>query len=794
MSFSSKISQATSVKSLFKKAREERRRRTLKETRRRRLFETLEDRQMLDAASLLPEAITIADANSYHYAFEGKPIDLVDAGTIEGLTPSFVEGSQVAFTIMKTSTSGATSSLGEVVIQLFSSGSDAPNSSSRFIQLCLDEYYDGLTFHRIIPGFMFQGGSSDGYGFEGSGLGPIADEHSDVLTHSGRGMVAYANSGSNTSDAQFYITFGPAEWLDGGYNVFGYVVDGYDVVDAMEQAATHTIDHPTRTYRNAQGELVPYPVQDYPVETYTISNMRMVGSDDVANGALRIVADENASGKTKISFTSNLADDALSFQETTVYVGQEGLSQYVAEALAKTSFEFVAGQTVSASLPSEYGGYDIQYTITPATTPDGYSIISTDPTNANFSLVSTPAAGQYTTLTVKATLENGLTASVNQPVFISPSKPTVALQSSADTKVGDLNDGVKIISSNLADSALDIAVSFSALDPGTTTEAPINVFVDGTEYAYTVKSHNYNSETKIDSYVLTLQLRDNQALADGMHTLSVREFIPIDRVTPYERLYSESVLYDVMVDTQPLSFVESTKTFDINVGEWGVYQLNTNKADEDGVERSDIKFSLANPDAGPRFISLTEDGVFGWDGVLTDDAGVYYVDVVATDALGNRATATLTLNVGFVPIFNDVDPLSVETGQKLDATISAYVPSAETVGMKYELVGDFKPSGMTINASTGNVTWDVPANYITNPKIRSTQTEIVVKATSQLIHADGTIVDGYSTEKTVPLTIVNSNFDDDASAPVWSNVSDQTTQPGAAFQLAVHATADGAAG
>ncbi|MBQ9813407.1 MAG: peptidylprolyl isomerase [Thermoguttaceae bacterium] len=794
MSFSSKISQAASVKSLFKKAREERRRRTLKESRRRRLFEALEERQMLDAASLLPEVITIADANSYHYAFEGKARDLVDEGTIEGLTPSFVEGSQVAFTIMKTSTNGATSSLGEVVIQLFSSADEAPNSSSRFIQLCLDDYYEGLTFHRIIPGFMFQGGSSDGYGFEGSDLGPIADEYSDVLTHSGRGMVAYANSGSNTSNAQFYVTFDSADWLDGGYNVFGYVVSGYDVIDAMEQAETHTIDHPTKTYRNAQGEIVPYPVQDYPVETYTITNMHMVGSADVANGALRIVANENASGKTKISFTSSLADDALKFQETTVYVGQEGLSRYVAEALAKTSFELVAGETVSASLPVKYGDYDIQYTITPATTPDGYSITSTDSSNANFSLVTTPAAGQFTTLTVKATLANGLTASVDQPVFISPSKPTVALQSSGDTKVGDLNDGVKIISSDLADSALDIAVSFAGLNPGAATEAPINVFIDGSEYAYTVKSHNYDSETKIDSYVLTLQLKDYQALDDGMHALSVREFIPIDRVTPYERLYSESVIFDVLVDTQPLSFVESETTIDINVGDWGALQLNTNKADEFGVERSDIAFSLANPEAGPRFISLSEDGVFSWDDVVTDDAGVYYVDVNATDTLGNVATATLTLNVGFVPIFNDVDPLSVTTGQTLDATISAYVPSAETVDMKYELVGEFKPSGMTINASTGNVTWDVPANYITNPNIQSSQTEIVVKATSQLKKADGTTVDGYSTLKTVPLTIVNSNFDTETGAPEWNAIADQTARPGSPFQVVVHATAEGASG
>ena len=170
MSFSSKIKEL-SGKSLLAKVREERRRNNLKASARRRVFEALEQRQMLDAASLyetLPEVITIADPDSYHYAYEGKPLDFIDTSSVEGLTASFVAGNQVAFTIMKTSTEGVVSSLGEVVVQLFSSEGEAPNSSSRFMQLVNDDYYEGLTFHRIIKGFMFQGGSSDGYGFEGS--------------------------------------------------------------------------------------------------------------------------------------------------------------------------------------------------------------------------------------------------------------------------------------------------------------------------------------------------------------------------------------------------------------------------------------------------------------------------------------------------------------------------------------------------------------------------------------------------------------------------------------------------
>ncbi len=786
MSISSTINRVLSGKSLRKKAREERRRKTMNETRRRRLFEALEDRQMLDAASLygaLPEVITIADPNSYHYAYEGKPNSSVDESTVAGLTTSFIEGSQVAFTIMKTSTNGAVSSLGEIVIQLFESDGEAPNSSSRFIQLCNEGYYNGLTFHRIIPGFMFQGGSSDGYGREGSDLGSVDDEYSDVLTHSSRGIVAFANANKpgsgiyNTSNAQFYITFEPAEWLDGGYNVFGYVVSGYETIDAMENAATQTITHPT--YGTT--------VQNFPVDTYKISNMRVLGADDQTHSALRIVADENASGKTTISFSSNLADDALKFNETTVYVGQEGLTRYVSEALANYNFEIAAGERVDVSLPTNYGGYEIQYQIAPASEPDGYTIDTVDPKLANFSLVSTAAGGLSTSLTITASLIGGsLTTDVEQSFSIKPSTPTVVLLSSDATKVGDLDGGVKIISSNLADSPLDVAVSFFGSDPGVSTRPQIEICIDNEEYAYTVKSHTYDLNTRIDSYVLTLSLKDYQALSDGMHSLRAREYVSTNA-------YSEPVLIDFMVDSTPLSFLQSEKTIDINVGDQGMIQLNTNKSDEYGVERSDVKFSLANPSAGPRFISLTDGGVFSWSGATDDDCGVYYVEVNATDALGVKASSTLTLNVGFVPIFNPVASLSVETGSELRATVSAYVPSAEPVGMRYEIVGAFQPSGMTID-SDGNLTWDVPANYISNENIRERQVDVTVRATSRLEQSDGSVIDGASTEKTVALTIVNSNYNEETGELVWTPVVNQTTRAGETFAVRLHAEAEGSTG
>ena len=496
MSLSSKITRVLSGRRLIAKVREDRRRATQKEWRRRRLFEALEPRQMLDAASLsaLPDEITISAANSYHYAFEGQPNGFIDSSTVEGLTASFVNGEQVAFTVLKTSTDGAVSSLGEVVIQLFNSEGEAPNSSSQFMSLVFDDYYEGKTFHRVIDGFMFQGGSSDGYGYQGSDLANVPDEYSDVLTHSTRGIVAYANSNNpqqgrvDTSNAQFYITFGPTPWLDGGYNVFGFVVDGYDVLDQMEHVAV--------TNNPMSGE------QSFPVETYSISNCYIIPQEAATQGALRLVADENASGVTTVSFSSNTAEDALQYQETKVYVGADGFSAYVQEKIDALTLELVAGETKTVTLPSEFGGEDIQYTVTKASGAQGYSIVSKNGNNSEFDIVSTEAGAQFTTISITAKTDGGLTATAAK----SPSKPEAVFVSTDETTVGTLAEGFSLISSNFFDSPVQINVSFKTLEKDPLTQAPIEVYVDGTQYAYTVEEHAYDEETQTAVYALSLSL------------------------------------------------------------------------------------------------------------------------------------------------------------------------------------------------------------------------------------------------------------------------------------------------
>jgi cyclophilin family peptidyl-prolyl cis-trans isomerase len=107
----------------------------------------------------------------------------------------------------------------------------APLTVNSFVFLAREGFFDGVTFHRVIDGFMAQGGDPSGTGGGGPGY-TFANEDSD-LTFDRAGVVAMANAGRNTNGSQFFITFAPAEFLNGDYTIFGQVIEGMDVVNAI---------------------------------------------------------------------------------------------------------------------------------------------------------------------------------------------------------------------------------------------------------------------------------------------------------------------------------------------------------------------------------------------------------------------------------------------------------------------------------------------------------------------------------------------------------------------------------
>ena len=118
---------------------------------------------------------------------------------------------------------------GEFVIQLYPE--QAPVTVNSFVFLANQGYFDGVSFHRVLDGFMAQTGDPTGTGRGGPGY-IFENEDSDLLFDK-EGVVAMANAGRDTNGSQFFITFAPAEFLNGGYTIFGQVIDGMDVVHGI---------------------------------------------------------------------------------------------------------------------------------------------------------------------------------------------------------------------------------------------------------------------------------------------------------------------------------------------------------------------------------------------------------------------------------------------------------------------------------------------------------------------------------------------------------------------------------
>ena len=124
----------------------------------------------------------------------------------------------------------------------------APNTVNNFISLIQKGYYDGLIFHRVIPGFMIQGGCPEGTGMGGPGYGIkgefAANGVENPIRHT-RGVISMARSQMpNSAGSQFFIMHADAPHLDGSYAAFGHVVEGMDVVDEIASVATDFRDKP----------------------------------------------------------------------------------------------------------------------------------------------------------------------------------------------------------------------------------------------------------------------------------------------------------------------------------------------------------------------------------------------------------------------------------------------------------------------------------------------------------------------------------------------------------------------
>jgi cyclophilin family peptidyl-prolyl cis-trans isomerase len=132
----------------------------------------------------------------------------------------------------KTYTARFKTERGDIVVALFADR--APMTVENFVNLARSGFYDGTTFHRVIGGFMAQGGDPTGTGTGGPGY-QFGDEFHPTLRHDSEGILSMANAGPGTNGSQFFITYGPTPHLDGRHSVFGKVTEGLDVLRSIRE-------------------------------------------------------------------------------------------------------------------------------------------------------------------------------------------------------------------------------------------------------------------------------------------------------------------------------------------------------------------------------------------------------------------------------------------------------------------------------------------------------------------------------------------------------------------------------
>lgn len=124
----------------------------------------------------------------------------------------------------------------------------APKAVENFLKHAEDNYYNGIIFHRVIKGFMIQGGDPTGTGRGGASIWgkPFEDEFSPNATFSKPGLLAMANAGPKTNGSQFFITTASAPWLNNKHTIFGEVISGYENVQKIESTKTGPQDRPVQ--------------------------------------------------------------------------------------------------------------------------------------------------------------------------------------------------------------------------------------------------------------------------------------------------------------------------------------------------------------------------------------------------------------------------------------------------------------------------------------------------------------------------------------------------------------------
>lgn len=486
----------------------------------------------------------------------------------------------------------------DMVFELFEQR--AETASGRVIQLADSGFYDGIIFHRVVDDFVIQGGDPTGTGTSGSTLGTFDDDFHPELQHNREGVLSFAKSSDDTNNSQFFITEVDTRFLDFNHSVFGQLVEGFSVREAISETALNG---------------------SRPVNDVTISTIDVF--DDTENSVIMFKPTGNGTGTTSVTVT--LTDQSGNSVSETMNVGVVTDSANSQPFL--TDLQSSVTSPINTPAQLQLSSIDIEGD---AVTYFGQSLSSSIngsvSVDANSGLVTvTPANGFVGTITAQVGVAPG------NGVFGNGASDSDTQRVSFIFEVDTLPAPTSIDLSSSSDSGT------SSTD-NVTKEGSLSFLVSGLVNGATVNIVDVNSSSIIGTgtaagSTAVITTNNIAALGDGTYQLTANQNLGGETSQNSEILRLE---YD---STAPSSVIGSAST-----------QANVGRAFETDLVSSEEGSGLIyGITSGPSGISIdAATGVITWTPVASQ-VGDQNVEISLTDLAGNVRTETLTISVGEAP-------------------------------------------------------------------------------------------------------------------------------------------------
>lgn len=487
----------------------------------------------------------------------------------------------------------------DMVFELFEQR--AETASGRVIQLAEDGFYDGIIFHRVIDNFMIQGGDPTGTGTSGSSLGNFDDDFHPELQHNREGVLSFAKSSDDTNNSQFFVTEVPTRWLDYNHSVFGQLVEGSHVREAISGTAV-----------NASNK----PLNNVTITTIDVFN-------DTENSVIMFKPTGSSTGTTSVTVTVTDQSGNTSVESFDVTVTADTAnSQPYLNDLPET-----VTSSVDTPAQLQLSSVDIEGD---AVTYFGQSLsaaangtVSVDSQSGEVTV--TPASGFVGTITAQVgvapgsgVVGNGASDADTQRVSFVFQADTLPAPTSIDLSTG--SDSGSSNSDNITRTG-----SLSFLISGVTDGATVNI-------VETTSSTIIGTGTASGGNAI-ITTSNIAALGDGNYQLAA-----------YQALggvfSSDSPTLSLIYDTTPPASVIATASTQANVGRAFSTDLISSE------EGSGLLYSVVS---GPSGLSISETtGVINWTPIASQ-LGDHDVQISLTDIAGNVRTETLTITVNEAP-------------------------------------------------------------------------------------------------------------------------------------------------